>query len=105
MMSAKDGRIRKNILLGGRVQIILKENQASGFKTKGVVMEILTNAAKHPHGIKVRLESGEVGRIVKLLSVKKGAHDTDDEPLERYEQPKRPKKVPKEIVMPWDRKY
>jgi uncharacterized repeat protein (TIGR03833 family) len=70
-MSSKDGRFRENILVGAQVQIVLKEDQKSGHLTKGIVEELLTNAAKHPHGIKVRLRSGKVGRVQKILSSKK----------------------------------
>lgn len=70
-MSNKDGRIRKNITLGSQVQIVLKQDQKSGHLTKGIVVEILTNSAKHPHGIKVRLKSGQIGRIKKILTVSK----------------------------------
>ena len=57
-----EGQQRSNIKKGVRVQIVLKEDQRSGKLTEGVVKDILTNSANHPHGIKVRLESGEVGR-------------------------------------------
>jgi uncharacterized repeat protein (TIGR03833 family) len=70
-MSSKDGRLLKNVSIGAMVQIILKEDQKSGHLTKGVVESILTNTADHPHGIKVRLKSGKVGRIRKMLSSKK----------------------------------
>ena len=57
------GQSRSNIQKGVKVQIVLKEDQRSGKLTLGVVKDILTNSANHPHGIKVRLESGEVGRV------------------------------------------
>lgn len=66
-MTSKDGRIRKNVLIGASVQIVLKQDQKNGHLTKGVVEEILTGAEKHPHGIKVRLKAGQVGRIQKIL--------------------------------------
>lgn len=66
-MAHKDGRIRKNVLMGSLVQIVLKQDQKNGHLTKGVVEEILTSAEKHPQGIKVRLKSGQVGRIQKIL--------------------------------------
>jgi uncharacterized repeat protein (TIGR03833 family) len=50
-----------------RVAIVLKEDQASGRLTEGIVSGILTNSPTHPHGIKVRLESGEVGRVKAIL--------------------------------------
>ncbi len=58
-----DGQSRKNIKPGLRVAIVEKQNQASGELTEGVVADILTNSLNHPHGIKVRLETGEVGRV------------------------------------------
>ena len=58
-----NGQDRKNIKTGLRVAIIQKHHQATGELTEGVVAEILTNSANHPRGIKVRLESGEVGRV------------------------------------------
>ena len=71
---AKDGRIRKNILIGASVQVVLKMNQTDGKLTKGVVAEILTPTAKHPHGIKVKLKSGQIGRVRKILSAKKNPY-------------------------------
>jgi uncharacterized repeat protein (TIGR03833 family) len=70
-MSSKDGRLRQNIPIGSMVQIVLKEDQKNGHLTKGVVESLLSNGAKHPHGIKVRLKSGKVGRVQKILSAKK----------------------------------
>jgi uncharacterized repeat protein (TIGR03833 family) len=58
-----DGRERKNIQSGMNVSIVLKQDQRSGILTKGIVRDILTKSATHPHGIKVRLMSGEVGRV------------------------------------------
>ncbi|MFZ6029576.1 MAG: YwbE family protein [Chloroflexota bacterium] len=55
--------LRKHIKPGLRVRIVQKQDQASGKLTEGIVREILTNAASHPHGIKVRLEDGKVGRV------------------------------------------
>ena len=54
---------RVDIKAGTRVRIVLKKDQRSGALTEGVVEEILTKSAEHPHGIKVRLASGEVGRV------------------------------------------
>lgn len=62
-----DGRSRKNIQTGATVHIVLKQDQRSGKLTKGVVQTILTKSLSHPHGIKVRLESGEVGRVKEVL--------------------------------------
>jgi len=58
---------RANIKIGANVQIVLKENQGSGKLTSGVVQKILTNSAFHPHGIKVRLVDGQVGRVKEIL--------------------------------------
>lgn len=61
------GQQRSAIQKGARVQIVLKEDQRSGKLTEGIVKDILTNSANHPHGIKVRLESGLVGRVKAIL--------------------------------------
>ncbi|AFL68870.1 YwbE family protein [Sulfurospirillum barnesii] len=61
------GQSRSNIHKGVKVLIVLKEDQRSGKLTQGVVKDILTNSANHPHGIKVRLESGEVGRVKEII--------------------------------------
>ncbi len=61
-----DGRIRKNIHPGLTVYIVLKKDQPTGKLTKGVVQSILTNSPTHPHGIKVRLQDGQVGRVAKI---------------------------------------
>ncbi len=61
------GTLRSNISIGIKVAIVLKQDQRSGKLTEGVVKDILTNSPKHPHGIKVRLEDGQVGRVKKLL--------------------------------------
>ncbi|MFA6598265.1 MAG: YwbE family protein [Ignavibacteriaceae bacterium] len=61
------GRVRANIKPGMYVAIVLKEDQHTGELTEGIVKNILTNSSKHPHGIKVRLETGEVGRVKKIL--------------------------------------
>jgi uncharacterized repeat protein (TIGR03833 family) len=58
-----DGTIRRDIRPGLVVVIVKKEDQKSGKMTQGIVQDILTSAAIHPRGIKVRLESGEVGRV------------------------------------------
>jgi uncharacterized repeat protein (TIGR03833 family) len=57
------GTERKNISPGLEVSIVLKQDQRSGTLTEGVVKDILTKSPSHPHGIKVRLETGEVGRV------------------------------------------
>ena len=58
---------RVKISPGIRVLIVLKKDQRSGILTEGIVKDILTKSATHPHGIKVRLESGEVGRVKEIL--------------------------------------
>jgi len=58
-----DGRVRSNIKPGMEVEIVLKQDQRTGELTYGIVQRILTNATFHPHGIKVQLKSGEVGRV------------------------------------------
>lgn len=63
MDSNLDGRLRKNIHIGDYVEIVLKADQQSGELTDGVIKRILTNSPKHPHGIKVMLDTGEVGRV------------------------------------------
>ncbi len=62
-----DGKLRKNIKNGQLVNIVLKEDQRTGELTEGVVKRILTNSPNHPHGIKVQLETGEVGRVKEIL--------------------------------------
>jgi uncharacterized repeat protein (TIGR03833 family) len=62
-----DGCIRSNVKPGILVDIVLKKDQRTGALTQGIVKDILTNSPRHPHGIKVRLESGEVGRIQKII--------------------------------------
>jgi len=61
------GTERKNIRQGLGVRIVLKKDQRSGILTKGVVKDILTNSPTHPHGIKVRLTSGEIGRVKEIV--------------------------------------
>lgn len=61
-----DGKKRLNIKAGVKVKIVLKKDQRSGKLTDGVVKDILTNSALHPHGIKVRLISGDVGRVKEI---------------------------------------
>lgn len=61
-----DGRYRESIKPGMRVAIVLKKDQRSGALTEGVVADLLTNSAYHPHGIKVRLEDGQVGRVKEI---------------------------------------
>jgi uncharacterized repeat protein (TIGR03833 family) len=58
---------RSDIKPGLRVSIILKKDQYSGKLTQGIVRNILTKSSAHPHGIKVRLETGEIGRVKEIL--------------------------------------
>ncbi len=58
---------RSDIKTGMQVKIVLKEDQRTGKHTEGIVKDILTKSPKHPHGIKVRLETGEVGRVKEIL--------------------------------------
>ena len=62
-----DGTQRKDIKPGGEVMVVQKQDQRTGNLTKGVVMRILTSSPSHPHGIKVMLESGIVGRVKEVL--------------------------------------
>jgi uncharacterized repeat protein (TIGR03833 family) len=61
------GTIRANIRTGMRVKIVLKKDQRSGVLTEGIVESILTNSPTHPHGIKVRLQDGQVGRVRQMV--------------------------------------
>lgn len=62
-----NGRERKNIKAGLKVAIVLKEDQRTGRRTIGIVKDLLTNSSNHPHGIKVRLTDGKVGRVQEIL--------------------------------------
>jgi uncharacterized repeat protein (TIGR03833 family) len=62
-----DGRKRSDVKIGMLVNIIQKHHQQSGELTEGIVKNLLTNSPNHPHGIKVRLETGEVGRVQEIL--------------------------------------
>ena len=66
--SNMEGTKRLNIQPGLEVKIILKQHQQSGQLTEGIVKDILTKAASHPHGIKVRLESGQIGRVKEIIN-------------------------------------
>jgi len=67
MESVRDGRQRTSIQSGFIVDIIQKQDQRNNKKTRGVVQEILTNSSFHPHGIKVRLKDGTVGRVTDVI--------------------------------------
>jgi uncharacterized repeat protein (TIGR03833 family) len=62
-----NGQNREDIQIGSEVEIVLKEDQRTGVLTRGIVAEILTSSNFHPHGIKVRLEDGQVGRVQNIL--------------------------------------
>ena len=63
-----NGTKRNNIKLGIKVAIVLKKDQRSGKLTEGIVKDILTNSATHPHGIKVRLTDGQIGRVKEIFT-------------------------------------
>ena len=63
-----NGTKRVNIKPGLTVRIVLKNNQRIGLLTEGIVKEILTKSATHPHGIKVRLQDGQVGRVKEIMN-------------------------------------
>lgn len=62
-----NGQARNNIRPGLTVDIVLKQDQRTGKRTRGVVKDILTNSPNHPHGIKVRLTDGQVGRVQEIV--------------------------------------
>lgn len=62
-----NGTIRKDIMPGTKVQIVQKAHQRSGQLTEGIVKDLLTNSQVHPRGIKVRLESGIIGRVQNII--------------------------------------
>ena len=64
-----NGQHRKNVRPGVEADIILKKDQGSARLTRGIVKDILTNSSFHPHGIKVRLASGDIGRVQEVLDV------------------------------------
>lgn len=63
-----NGNLRNNITPGITVDIVLKKDQPTGRLTRGIVKDILTNSQSHPHGIKVRLQDGQVGRVKQIIS-------------------------------------
>ncbi|HWL24499.1 MAG TPA: YwbE family protein [Ureibacillus sp.] len=63
-----NGKNRKDIQPGITVEIVLKKDQKTGKRTKGIVKDILTNSSTHPHGIKVRLTDGQIGRVQEIYS-------------------------------------
>jgi uncharacterized repeat protein (TIGR03833 family) len=62
-----NGTTREHIQAGQLVNIVLKQDQRSGKLTEGIIQDILTSAPRHPHGIKVRLEDGSVGRVKEII--------------------------------------
>lgn len=62
-----NGTTLADIKLGAKVMIVLKKDQKTGELTQGIVKDLLTKSPTHPHGIKVRLESGEIGRVKEIL--------------------------------------
>ena len=64
----KSGQVRNNISIGSEVQIVQKHHQRSGELTQGFVRKLLTKSPKHTHGIKVELESGEIGRVKEVIA-------------------------------------
>ncbi|MFK7691816.1 YwbE family protein [Paenibacillus sp. HJGM_3] len=64
----KNGQVRSQIVPGIEVNIVLKQDQRTGKLTRGIVKDLLTNSPTHPHGIKVRLTDGQVGRVKEILS-------------------------------------
>ena len=62
-----DGSLRKNVQIGDEVEIVQKHHQRTGELTSGIVKRILTKSPNHPHGIKVMLETGEVGRVKNII--------------------------------------
>ena len=66
-MDPVNGQTRSNIKPGATVLIVLKQDQRTGKLTKGIVKDILTKSSNHPHGIKVRLQDGQVGRVKEIV--------------------------------------
>ena len=65
-----DGQVRGNITKGAEVLVVLKRDQRTGKLTRGVVKDILTRSENHPHGIKVRLTDGKIGRVQEIVALK-----------------------------------
>ena len=63
-----DGTNRANIRIGSNVKIVEKQNQKTNILSQGIVKDILTNSSNHPHGIKVRLDNGLVGRVKEIIN-------------------------------------
>jgi uncharacterized repeat protein (TIGR03833 family) len=67
MLPAKNGQNRKDIRPGMTVDVVLKKDQRTGKRTRGIVKTILTSSSNHPHGIKVKLQDGQVGRVQEII--------------------------------------
>lgn len=67
MSPTTNGKNRKDIHPGLTVDVVLKKDQRTGKRTRGIVKELLTNSPTHPHGIKVRLQDGQVGRVQEII--------------------------------------
>ena len=67
-----DGRNRLDVRVGTRVRVVQKQDQRTGRLTEGIVRDILTKSGMHPHGIKVRLENGIVGRVKEIVGDERG---------------------------------
>ena len=76
----RNGQHRSSIRIGLTVDIIRKEDQRSNKRTRGIVQEILTSSLSHPHGIKVRLKEGQVGRVTEIIG-DDGSGDTGKQSL------------------------
>lgn len=63
-----NGQKREEVKIGSEVEVMLKADQRTKTLTRGIVAEILTNSSSHPHGIKVRLEDGQIGRVQNIIS-------------------------------------
>jgi uncharacterized repeat protein (TIGR03833 family) len=62
-----NGQHRKDVRPGLTVDVVLKKDQRTGKRTRGIVKELLTGSSFHPHGIKVRLQDGQVGRVKEII--------------------------------------
>jgi uncharacterized repeat protein (TIGR03833 family) len=67
-MNILNGQTRTNLKPGMTVLIVLKQDQRTGKLTQGIVKDVLTKSPKHPHGIKVRLQDGQVGRVKEIIN-------------------------------------
>jgi uncharacterized repeat protein (TIGR03833 family) len=63
-----DGRVRENVKPGVEVMVVLKRDQRTGKLTRGTVRDVLTRSRSHPHGIKVRLQDGRIGRVQRIIA-------------------------------------